>query len=108
MLQAARDKYREVEIRGMHRDLVFRFIENQLLILSPICPHICEHMWTLIGKVSSRFSLNVLSLCRHSEVLLLGEEKIWKMYVEHINDPVIFTDTVQFEIVTSFMCVTSV
>lgn len=48
--QAARDKYREVETKGMHRDLVFRFIEAQLIILSPICSHITEHIWGLIGK----------------------------------------------------------
>ena len=49
--QAARDKYREVEIQGMHRELVFRFIEHQTLILSPICPHLTEHIWQLLGKV---------------------------------------------------------
>jgi leucyl-tRNA synthetase len=48
--QAARDKYREVEPAGMHCDLVFRFIECQALILSPICPHIAEHVWQLLGN----------------------------------------------------------
>ncbi|XP_023211298.1 leucine--tRNA ligase, cytoplasmic-like [Centruroides sculpturatus] len=49
--QAARDKYREMTVNeGMHRYLVFLFIETQVLILSPICPHICEHIWGLIGK----------------------------------------------------------
>ncbi|XP_060564923.1 leucine--tRNA ligase, cytoplasmic-like [Ruditapes philippinarum] len=51
--QAIRDKYREVEIEGMHADLVFRYIEIQTLMLSPICPHICEHIWGLLGKTSS-------------------------------------------------------
>uniref|UniRef100_A0A2R5L832 leucine--tRNA ligase n=1 Tax=Ornithodoros turicata TaxID=34597 RepID=A0A2R5L832_9ACAR len=52
--QAARDKYRELcGANGMHRDLVFRFIEAQILILSPICPHICEHVWSLLGKEGS-------------------------------------------------------
>ena len=49
--QAARDKYREMEIEGMHHDLVFSFIESQTLMLSPICPHICEYIWQLLGKV---------------------------------------------------------
>ncbi|KAG1650147.1 Leucine--tRNA ligase, cytoplasmic [Nymphon striatum] len=40
--QAARDQYRELTMNGMHRDLVFKFIENQAIIFSPICPHICE------------------------------------------------------------------
>jgi len=50
--QAARDKYRELEPAGMHCELVFQFIESQALILSPVCPHITEHIWQLIGKVS--------------------------------------------------------
>nr|KAF6447301.1 hypothetical protein HJG63_007513 [Rousettus aegyptiacus] len=37
----------------MHRDLVFRFIEVQTLLLAPFCPHVCEHIWTLLGKPDS-------------------------------------------------------
>ncbi|MFH4984011.1 hypothetical protein AB6A40_010720 [Gnathostoma spinigerum] len=51
--QAYRDKYRELcggDI-GMHERLVFRFIESQAIILSPICPHVCEQIWEIIGKV---------------------------------------------------------
>nr|XP_036871863.1 leucine--tRNA ligase, cytoplasmic [Manis javanica] len=51
--QAAKDKYRELAIEGMHRDLVFRFIEVQTLLLTPFCPHVCEHIWTLLGKPDS-------------------------------------------------------
>ncbi|XP_058399241.1 leucine--tRNA ligase, cytoplasmic isoform X1 [Diceros bicornis minor] len=51
--QASKDKYRELAIEGMHRDLVFRFIEVQTLLLAPVCPHICEHIWTLLGKPNS-------------------------------------------------------
>ncbi len=51
LFQASRDKYRELEMQGMHRDLVFQFIESQILILSPICPHLCEHIWQMLGKV---------------------------------------------------------
>lgn len=49
--QAIRDKYRDFERSGMRQDLVFRYIENQAIIMSPICPHLCEHIWNLIGKV---------------------------------------------------------
>ena len=49
--QAAKDKYRELAIEGMHRDLVFLFIERQTLLLAPICPHLCEYTWSLLGKV---------------------------------------------------------
>ncbi|POI26138.1 hypothetical protein CIB84_010112 [Bambusicola thoracicus] len=51
--QAAKDKYRELAIEGMHRELVFRFIEVQTLLLAPICPHLCEHIWSLLGKPDS-------------------------------------------------------
>ncbi|KAM8974469.1 leucine--tRNA ligase, cytoplasmic [Pelodytes ibericus] len=51
--QAAKDKYRELAIEGMHRDLVFQFIEIQTLLLAPICPHLCEHVWSLLGKADS-------------------------------------------------------
>ncbi|XP_042902350.2 leucine--tRNA ligase, cytoplasmic [Parasteatoda tepidariorum] len=53
-LQAARDKYRELTVEEkMHKELVFKFIEIQVLLLSPICPHICEHIWSLLGKKES-------------------------------------------------------
>lgn len=51
--QAIRDKYREVEIEGMHGELVFRYIDIQTVMLSPICPHLCEHIWGLLGKPTS-------------------------------------------------------
>uniref|UniRef100_A0A673AVH9 Leucine--tRNA ligase, cytoplasmic n=1 Tax=Sphaeramia orbicularis TaxID=375764 RepID=A0A673AVH9_9TELE len=51
--QAAKDKYRELAIEGMHRDLVFQFIERQTLLLAPICPHLCEYTWSLLGKSGS-------------------------------------------------------
>ncbi|XP_034540125.1 leucine--tRNA ligase, cytoplasmic [Notolabrus celidotus] len=51
--QAAKDKYRELAIEGMHRDLVFQFIERQTLLLAPICPHLCEYTWSLLGKAGS-------------------------------------------------------
>ena len=49
--QACRDRYREVEMQGMHRDLVMLFIRTQTLLLAPICSHLCEHIWSLIGEV---------------------------------------------------------
>lgn len=52
--QAVRDKYRELTANedGMHHDLVFQFIELQAILLSPICPHVCEHVYQLLGHVS--------------------------------------------------------
>lgn len=53
-LQTARDKYRELcGASGMHVDLVFEYIERQVLLISPICPHIAEHVWSLLGKKGS-------------------------------------------------------
>ncbi|KAM3925797.1 leucine--tRNA ligase, cytoplasmic [Leptodactylus fuscus] len=51
--QATKDKYRELAIEGMHQGLVFRFIETQTLLLAPICPHLCEYVWSLLGKPGS-------------------------------------------------------
>lgn len=51
--QAARDKYLQLSaIDGINWTLIMRYIELQIIILSPICPHICEYAWELIGKVS--------------------------------------------------------
>lgn len=52
-LQAARDKYRELTAAegGMHRTLVLRFVEVQALLLCPVCPHVAEHVYQLLGKV---------------------------------------------------------
>ncbi|XP_074598670.1 leucyl-tRNA synthetase isoform X2 [Brevipalpus obovatus] len=44
--QDARDKYRELcGSLGMKKDLIFRFIEAQAIILSPICPHVSQAIW---------------------------------------------------------------
>ena len=49
--QKARDFYREMcGTEKMRSDLVKTYLENQALILSPICPHIAETVWSIIGK----------------------------------------------------------
>lgn len=45
----ARDMYR-VNVEQMNRDLVLRFIEVAIIMLSPFCPHWCQHIWEKIGK----------------------------------------------------------
>ncbi|KAJ9600790.1 hypothetical protein L9F63_001070, partial [Diploptera punctata] len=53
-LQASRDKYRELTlVEGMHKDLILKFIEVQALLMSPICPHVAEHVWELLEKKGS-------------------------------------------------------
>ncbi|XP_055917022.1 leucine--tRNA ligase, cytoplasmic isoform X1 [Eupeodes corollae] len=52
--QLARDKYRELcGNMGMHEDLVFEFIRRQALLMAPICPHVMEHVWSLLGNKTS-------------------------------------------------------
>ena len=49
--QAVLNKYRELcGAEGMHKGLLLKFIETQTLILCPICPHIAEEVWTILGK----------------------------------------------------------
>lgn len=51
--QSTRDKYRELCFGPMHAGLVFKFIRTQLILLAPICPHVCEYIWTkYLGNVS--------------------------------------------------------
>ena len=54
-MQGSRDKYRELSVSsgGMSRRLVRQFIEWQAVVLSPICPHVAEHIWRLLGKKGS-------------------------------------------------------
>lgn len=62
-LQAARDKYRELcSEGGMHADLVLQYIETQAKLMSPICPHVAEHVWELLGNVSN-ILMPVFILC---------------------------------------------
>ncbi|KAK2588219.1 hypothetical protein KPH14_004254 [Odynerus spinipes] len=53
-LQAARDKYLQLSaLDGTNWSLIMKYIELQIIILSPICPHVSEHIWSLIGKEGS-------------------------------------------------------
>lgn len=52
--QKARDTYRELcGGNNMHVDLIFQFIERQALLMAPICPHVAEYIWELLGKKGS-------------------------------------------------------
>jgi len=61
---AAFDQYRDVckALGGLPNEgLVMQYWEWQLIILSPICPHFCEHGWSVLGKsgsvLNSRFPI---------------------------------------------------
>lgn len=50
-LQLAKDEYRlSCGVSGMHRDLALRFMEVQTILLTPICPHYGEQVWSSILK----------------------------------------------------------
>ncbi|XP_066128981.1 leucine--tRNA ligase, cytoplasmic [Saccopteryx bilineata] len=78
-LQAAKDKYRELAIEGMHRDLVFQFIEVQTLLLAPFCPHVCEHIWTLLGKPGSIMSAAWPAVGPVDEVLIRSSQYLMEV-----------------------------
>ncbi|CAD7000678.1 unnamed protein product [Ceratitis capitata] len=53
-LQLARDKYRELcGAQGMHEELVLEFIRRQALLVAPICPHVADYVWGLLGNKES-------------------------------------------------------
>ncbi|CUM66913.1 uncharacterized protein PRCAT00004598001 [Priceomyces carsonii] len=54
--QTARDYYRDSVSSscGMDRDLIFEYIENQILLLAPIAPHFSEYIYReVLGKKDS-------------------------------------------------------
>jgi leucyl-tRNA synthetase len=57
--ESARNWYRTVSAAenggaGMHHDLVFKWIRNNALLISPFTPHFSEHVWqTVLGEASS-------------------------------------------------------
>ncbi len=38
--------------------MVLRFIEVQLLLLSPFCPHVTEHLWSLLPGTRGSLIVN--------------------------------------------------
>ncbi|KAF7810405.1 leucine--tRNA ligase, cytoplasmic [Senna tora] len=50
-LQAARDEYRfSCGVGGYNRDLVWRFMDVQTRLITPICPHYAEYVWRELLK----------------------------------------------------------
>jgi len=53
------NQYRERCVTlGMHRELVERYWETQLRIFSPICPHVCDHIYMNLMGQSPKSILN--------------------------------------------------
>lgn len=60
-MQAAKDKYLQLsEMERYNHNLLMKFLKLQTIMLAPICPHVCEHVWlnTKQNKNES-FSLKV-------------------------------------------------
>lgn len=94
-LQAVRDKYRELSyLEGMHKDLIYRFIEVQALLMSPICPHVAEHVWGLLGKKESIVKAKWPKVGKIDEVLIKSSEYLmdaahsFRIYLKaHLQGP---------------------
>lgn len=49
-------QYRDVctaSKRKMNKALIMRYLEWQLIMVTPVAPHFCEHCWELLGKKGS-------------------------------------------------------
>lgn len=69
--QDARDKYRELcASKGMHRDLVKKFIRTQATILCPICPHTAEYIWQALQENGSALNAPWPEVTNVDEILL--------------------------------------
>lgn len=46
----------------MHVDLVRKYLETQALLMAPICPHVAEQLWELLGNVkkAQKYSIEFL------------------------------------------------
>jgi leucyl-tRNA synthetase len=78
-LQNARDFYRDATIvhgsQGMHKDVLRRFVELQVLLMSPIIPHFAEHVWTeILGNKSSILLARFPAQLPYDEALVISAE----------------------------------
>lgn len=60
-LQTAKDKYLQLS-PVVNLDLIKKYIEIQIILLSPICPHVCEYIWGDLLKKVSFSSTNIYGL----------------------------------------------
>ncbi|KRT82169.1 tRNA synthetase, partial [Oryctes borbonicus] len=74
-LQAARDKYINLSaLDGLNKDLILNYIETQALLLAPICPHVCERIWSMLGKESSIVKSKWPTIGKIDEILIKSSE----------------------------------
>lgn len=78
--QELRTKYKEIcGASGVHKKLIRRFIETQAIILSPICPHISQKIWQLLGNGG------FIALARWPQVEV--DESLYQSYI-YLNEAV--------------------
>ena len=56
----ARDLYRDWSTRcsiPMHKDIILRYVSTLCIMMAPITPHWCEHIWKVIGERTKDHSL---------------------------------------------------
>ncbi|KAF0686771.1 Aste57867_21434 [Aphanomyces stellatus] len=97
-LQIARDAYRDVCTRGefgLHRDVVFRFMEAQTIMLAPITPHVCEHFWTLLGKTGFVSDARWPAVTGPTDFTLLRAGDFLTKSLKHFRDAVLKGDAVK-------------
>lgn len=113
--QYARDFYREISLStgvGLHKDLVFKYMKTQVLLLSPIAPHFCDFVyremlgnktsindakWPIPEAAVSNELSSALTYTRHlqrsireSEGLALKKKKGGKVDVDKDQDCVLY------------------
>jgi len=77
--QDARDKYRELCINknNMSRQLIKEFIRTQAIIVAPVCPHLGEIIFELLGEKQSVFDINGWSIGKRDLQLEKDYDYLW-------------------------------
>ena len=70
-------------LQPLHADVIRRFFDVQYVLLAPICPHFCEHVWgTLLGHTGEASPCNEactdMSLWRRCTVLMLPASRLFR------------------------------
>ncbi|XP_071570037.1 leucine--tRNA ligase, cytoplasmic [Temnothorax nylanderi] len=72
--QTARDKYLQLSPM-VNLDLIKKYIEIQIILLSPICPHVCEYIWgDLLEKDGSILNAKWPAVGEINEILIKSSE----------------------------------
>lgn len=76
-MQAAKDKYWQLsEMEKCNHNLIIKFIKLQTIMLAPICPHVCEHIWihTIQSENCSIFYENWPAVEKIDEILIKSSQ----------------------------------